>query len=166
MSLIFKNATKADIPVISQLADHIWKKHYITIITIEQIEYMLKKIYSAESIGKQMEDGQQYTLVYENLKPVGYTALSTVDDKNYFLHKFYVEVSEHRKGIGSQLFEHLLKTNKTVETIELVVNRENYKAINFYFKKGFVIKQIINQDIGEGYFMNDFIMIRKKQWNT
>ena len=137
MNLRYKNATITDIPVISELAERIWKKHYITIIADDQINYMLTKIYSLGSIKKQMEEGQQFILVYDEFKPLGYMAISTRDDKNYFIHKFYIEVSDHRKGVGSKLFEHVLKAFNTPETIELNVNRENYKAINFYFKKGF-----------------------------
>jgi hypothetical protein len=35
----------------------------------------------------------------------------------------------------------------------------NYKAINFYFKNGFTIEKVADFDIGDGYFMNDFVMI-------
>jgi ribosomal protein S18 acetylase RimI-like enzyme len=160
MDLKLKKATEKDIELIAQLADKIWRDHYATIISIGQINYMLKEMYSAESLLKQMNEGHQFTLVYNNDKPVGYLSIDTKDGKNYFLHKLYIEVEEHAKGIGSKLFDHALNEIPTAETIELFVNRENIKAINFYFKKGFVIKEIINQDIGAGYFMNDFIMIK------
>ena len=39
------------------------------------------------------------------------------------------------------------------------VNRMNYKAVNFYFKSGFTIEKVADFDIGDGYFMNDFVMI-------
>ena len=83
------------------------------------------------------------------------------DGKNYFLHKFYIEVNDQAKGIGSKLFAHVLEQMPNAETIELYVNRENYKTVNFYFKHGFVIKKTIDQDIGEGFYMNDFVMIKK-----
>ena len=57
MDLKFKKATKADVTLIAQLADSIWRKHYISIITMEQIEYMLNMMYSAESLTKQMNEG-------------------------------------------------------------------------------------------------------------
>jgi ribosomal protein S18 acetylase RimI-like enzyme len=158
MSLQFKNATENDIPVIIKLADAIWKKHYVPLIGMTQVEYMLNEIYSPESIARQMREQQNYTLVYDDQTPVGYIAISTKDNKNYFLHKFYIEVGEHGKGIGSQLFEHMLHTMKTLETIELTVNRQNYKSVNFYFKHGFTIKDIADFDIGNGFFMNDFVM--------
>ena len=107
-----------------------------------------------------MDEGHEFTLVYSNEKPIGYISLSSADGKNYFLHKFYIEVQDQGKGIGSELFLHILNQLPNAESIELCVNRENFKTVNFYFKHGFVIKKIINQDIGGGFFMNDFVMIK------
>jgi ribosomal protein S18 acetylase RimI-like enzyme len=163
MNLKFKKASKEDVQLIAQLADSIWKKHYITIITMAQIEYMLDKMYSVSSLAKQMEEGHQFTLVFDGDNAIGYISLNTTDGKNYFLHKFYIEVQDQGKGIGSQLFSYVLEQMPEAKTIELFVNRENYKSINFYFKHGFAIKEVINQDIGEGFYINDFIMIKKVQ---
>jgi ribosomal protein S18 acetylase RimI-like enzyme len=160
MNLKYKKAVAEDIPVIAGLADHIWREHYPDIITIEQIEYMLKGMYSSANLLKQMNEGHEYTLVYDDKKPIGYISISTKNKKDYFLHKFYVEMKGQRKGIGSQLFVHILKSLNKPETIELTVNRKNYKAINFYFKNGFVIKEVADFDIGNGFFMNDFIMVK------
>jgi GNAT superfamily N-acetyltransferase len=160
MNLTFKKATPNDIPLIDQLAHKIWKEHYPSIITVDQIDYMLNKMYSPEAIQQQMNEGQQFTLVYDNDEPVGYASTSAKDGKNYFLHKFYVDTSKHRKGIGGVLYEHLI-TGLKPQSIELTVNRKNFKAINFYFKKGFTIDHVADFDIGNGYFMNDLVMIRK-----
>ena len=161
MNLKFKKASKEDVQLIAQLAESIWKKHYISIITMAQIDYMLEMMYSAESLTKQMNEGHQFTLVYNGDKAIGYISLNTTDGKNYFLHKFYIEVDDQGKGIGSQLFAHVLEQMPNAETVELFVNRENFKTVNFYFKHGFVIKRIINQDIGDGFYMKDFVMIKK-----
>jgi len=163
MELNYKKAGRQDVVLIAALAERIWKKHYITIISMEQIEFMLEKMYSAESLSRQMEEGHEFTLVYLDDRPVGYISLSTKDHKNYFLHKFYVEADEQAKGIGSKLLAQILASLKEAESIELTVNRQNYKAINFYFKNGFVIRDVADFDIGGGYFMNDFIMVRKIQ---
>jgi len=161
MELSYTKAQKQDAGIIAGLADRIWKKHYIAIITMEQIEYMLNKMYSAESLVKQMEEGQEFTIVSLDEKPIGYISISTKDNENYFLHKFYVEAEEQAKGIGTKLFGHILQTLRSAKMIELTVNRQNYKAINFYFKNGFVIKEVADFDIGNNYFMNDFVMIKK-----
>ncbi len=160
MDLKFRKAERSDVILIAQLADSIWRKYYITIITMEQIEYMLDFMYSPASLSKQMDEGHEFTLVYSKEKPIGYISINTVDGKNYFLHKFYIEVEDQGKGIGSELFIHVLEQMPNAESIELCVNRENFKTVNFYFKHGFVIKKIINQDIGAGYYMNDFVMVK------
>jgi ribosomal protein S18 acetylase RimI-like enzyme len=48
-----------------------------------------------------------------------------------------------------------------LRSITLTVNRQNYKAINFYFKNGFTIDHIANFDIGKGYVMEDFVMKKR-----
>ena len=161
MKLEYRKAGRSDIGLIYQLAESIWRQHYITVITMEQIEYMLKNMYSQESLSKQMEEGHEFTLVYADGSPLGYISVSTKDHRNYFLHKFYVLMNKQGKGLGTQFFHHILEGIKGAETIELTVNRKNYKAINFYFKNGFTIKDVADFDIGNGYFMNDFIMVKK-----
>lgn len=160
MELTYKTATTIDIPEIMQLAAKIWRKYYPTIITQEQIDYMLQKMYSAEQLLKQMQAGHVFTLAYLNNEPVGFVSISTNCNEKYFLHKFYILVDKHGKGIGSGLFNYILQQMKNAKTIELTVNRQNFKAINFYFKNGFVIKEVADFDIGDGYFMNDFVMVK------
>ena len=162
MDLTFKIATEKDIPVIFELADRIWRKHYLPIIGMKQIEYMLGTMYSHESVQKQMKEGQEYTLIYDaDQHAIGYISMSTKDKKNYFLNKFYIDSDKQGKGIGSTVFNYILSTIPTAETIELTVNRANYKSINFYFKNGFIIKEVADFDIGQGYFMNDFVMQKR-----
>lgn len=157
----YRKASPQDAAIIAALAERIWKKHYITIITMEQIEYMLEKMYSEESLISQMNEGHDFTVVSVDGIDVGYISISTKDGKEYFLHKFYVEVAEQGKGVGTELFKYILNNLGNAETVKLTVNRANYKAINFYFKNGFVIDQVADFDIGEGYFMNDFVMLKK-----
>ena len=160
-NLKFSNAGPSESKIISQLADRIWRKYYPAIITLEQIDYMLVKMYSEESIQQQMKEGQKFTILYEDENPIGYCAVSTKDNANYFLHKLYVDVEQHSKGVGRILFDHILTSATNLKSMELTVNRKNFKAINFYFKMGFKIDRVADFDIGNGYFMNDFVMVRK-----
>ncbi len=160
MNITFRKATKQDIPLITQLAESIWKKHYISIISFQQIEYMLEKMYSSENLLQEITEGHVFTLAFVDDKPIGYISISTKNKKKYFLHKFYIKINRHRKGIGSELFEYALKQITKPESIQLTVNRKNHKAINFYFKNDFTIKEVADFDIGNGYFMNDFVMVK------
>lgn len=154
-------ATEMDIPVIHHLADRIWKKYYPEIISTEQIEYMLHTMYSEEALREQMKAGQQFYLVADGGKTMGYLAISEKGKGEYFLHKFYIEHAHHRAGLGSSVLNELLKKFSNKITLRLTVNRQNFKAINFYFKNGFTIEKVADFDIGAGYVMNDFVMIKK-----
>lgn len=72
-----------------------------------------------------------------------------------------MDTALQHKNLGSLLLEAMLSSLPENIVIRLQVNRSNYKAINFYFKKGFVIERAEDFDIGNGYFMNDFVMIKK-----
>jgi ribosomal protein S18 acetylase RimI-like enzyme len=148
------------VALIHQLAQKIWREHYPAIITIEQIEFMLLHRYSSKVIAEGMKDGEEYFLVYDSDVPVGYSSIEWKDGF-YYLHKFYLDVAKHRSGIGKELFDYVLSQIDSTKPIKLQVNRTNCKAINFYFKVGFIIQSVGDFDIGGGYFMNDFVMVRK-----
>lgn len=158
--LKFKNATINDIPLIAQLADKIWKEHYPSIISQDQINYMLQSRYSQEAITVDMKKGEKYFIAYCGEKAVAYASIEW-HGGFYYLHKFYIDVSSHRKGFGRQLFDYLLSQIDDLMPIKLQVNRQNIKAVNFYFKIGFEIESATDFDIGGGYYMNDFVMVRK-----
>ena len=159
MEITFKKATFSDIPLIRSLAELIWWRHYPAIITNDQIEYMLELMYSERSITEQMQKHQNYTLIYTDGEPVGYYAVSEKSPGHFFLHKFYIDTEKHRKGIGAAAFGHIKENDcKNFKEITLQVNRRNIKAVNFYFKHGFVIDYVDDFDIGNGYTMDDFFM--------
>mgnify|MGYP000966223165 FL=1 len=156
-----RKATPSDTGTIAALAEKIWMQYYPEIITVEQIRYMLDKMYSAPALQQQMSEGQDFYLLIENEQPIGYCSFSTTEPGHYFLHKFYVDTHYHGKGIGTFLLNEMLKQLAPVLTVRLTVNRKNYRSINFYFKNGFTIEKIADFDIGNNYFMNDFIMLLK-----
>ena len=55
MEVIFKELDpNKDIKELAALASKIWNEYYPEVISQEQIDYMLKQSYSAESLRKQM----------------------------------------------------------------------------------------------------------------
>ena len=163
MNIHLQKATNSDIPLIAEMASKIWKAYYPAIITHEQIDYMLDKFYSASSMQEQMNDGQDFYLIQLDHNSVGYLSITKQNDGEYFLNKFYIDLDQHRKNIGQTSFQSLLIEIPDMNTIRLTVNRSNFKSINFYFKLGFIIEEVKDFDIGNNYFMNDFIMIYKRK---
>ncbi|MGZ3865833.1 MAG: GNAT family N-acetyltransferase [Bacteroidia bacterium] len=157
-----KPATSGDFLTIGKLARVIWEEHYVPMIGAGQVRYMLTKMYSPEAIANQVKEGQKFYLVENEGKETGFISVSTKDNKNYFLHKFYILQEKQNTGLGTKVFKQIFEELYKPESIELTVNRQNYKSINFYFKLGFKIDHVADFDIGNGYFMNDFVMRWKK----
>lgn len=162
MDLVYKEITHDfDISALSNLANKIWNIHYPPIIGREQVDYMLKKMYSIESLRDQIvKEDHKFIGAYINGEMLAFISYNETSKDNYFIHKLYVDTGSHGKGVGKALYEYVFK-DKNIKTIRLTVNRHNVKAINFYFKIGFIIEKTIEIEIGEGFVMNDFVMLYK-----
>ncbi len=147
-----------ELKIVRHLAERIWNDHYVEIIGQDQVDYMLGRMYDLESLRHQMAGGDEFYLLYLDALPLGFSSIRKENDGSWFMNKLYVETTEHRNGMGAYFFKELIAIND-IQTIRLQVNRQNYKAINFYFKMGFVIERVADFDIGDGYFMNDFVMV-------
>ncbi len=149
-----------DISTLASLAERIWWEYYPAIITDEQIRYMLKKMYSEEVLQEQISGSKQiFYLIKSEKDAVGFIAVSETDSGNWMLHKFYLLKENRTRGLGSIAFQQLVPLLNNPKTIRLTVNRMNFKSVNFYFKNGFIIEKVADFDIGNGFFMNDFVMI-------
>jgi len=157
-----RKAILSDASLIQRLAESIWWKHYPSIIGEEQVRFMLNKMYNLETLENQISEERQLYFILENdAQELGFICIELHENSLAFIHKFYILQNQQRKGSGALALELILKQFSEINCIRLQVNRQNYQAINFYFKQGFVIEEVADFDIGDGYFMNDFIM----KWN-
>ena len=123
---------------------------------------MLEKMYSPASLQNQMDAGSQFIIVYEEDEPVGFAAYFEKAPLVFKLDKIYVLLSQQGKGTGRFMIGYIVDEIKQrgATALQLQVNRNN-KAKDFYEKLGFVIIDEKDFDIGNGYFMNDYVMERK-----
>lgn len=157
-NILIRSAAAQDVFAISELANRIWRKHYPSIITNEQIDFMLEKMYSAQSLRDQINKAYHFLIAQEKEDIIGYLSLLKRNGGNYFLDKLYVDTERQKRGVGKLLLNYATKEITDKFQIRLQVNRKNHKAINFYFKEGFVIESVEDFDIGNGFQMNDFVM--------
>ncbi len=161
--LEIKTASENDINLIRDLAYRIWPIAYKDMITPGQLKYMLELIYSNESLKKQLADLQhRFIIVYENNIALAFASFSNKYPGNkttFRLHKLYVLSDQQKKGRGRFLLHYIINEIKQegAQTLELNVNRNN-PALKFYIHLGFSIVKEDDINIGEGYFMNDYVM--------
>lgn len=158
-----RTATTEDIPLIRELSFRIWPQTYAGIISPEQIDYMLGMMYSESSLLKQMEDGAQFILVYDDQSvPVAFASYQAIGSTVYKLHKIYVLPDQQGKGTGRYIIDHICRIIKPggATALQLQVNRNN-KAKEFYERLGFAVIEMIKLDIGSGFVMDDYVMEKK-----
>lgn len=152
----------ADCGLIHQLAWQVFPETYKEILSEEQIGYMMEWMYSLENIRKQMEEeGHVYLIAYEGGKAAGYVSVQQQAEELFHLQKIYVLPGYQGAHCGSFLFREAVKYIKEVHpapcTMELNVNRNN-KALHFYEHMGMKKAREGDFPIGNGYYMNDYIM--------
>jgi GNAT superfamily N-acetyltransferase len=154
------DADKEHIPVIHKLAYRIWPMAFSDILVPEQVTYMLQWMYSIPSLEDQMNRGHQFLLAKEDGQYTGYASYElNYDSHTAKLHKLYVLSSARGKGVGKCLLEEVINRakHKGQQALHLNVNRSN-EAIQFYEDFGFRIIREEDNDIGNGFFMNDYVM--------
>lgn len=151
-----------DFEIIEKLADTIWREHYIPIVGKPQIDYMLEKFQSVNAMKEQVANGYEYyTFFYEEL-PVGYISIKPESDY-LFLSKIYILSAYRGKGIGKTMMQFISKKAKKyhLNKIRLTVNKYNINSIKAYENMGFENVRELVQDIGNGFVMDDYELVKR-----
>lgn len=157
--LEIRSAVNDDIPAIQEIAYETWPLTYNRIISSRQIDYMLDKRYNTDTLEEEMFLGHSYIIAELNGKTIGFACFKFKEDRVYKLDKLYVNPNAQKIGAGMKLLQEVIK--RVIESggkeLILQVNRKN-KAVTFYQKMGFIIEREQDFEIGEGFFMNDYVM--------
>lgn len=145
----------------SVMATAILREHYDPIVGVVQNDYMLEKFQSEEAITEQLEEGYNYYFVRasegEN-KNLGFMGFYPKEGYMY-LSKLYLYKDERGKGYSRKMIDFLKAQSLAagLHAIELNVNKYNDNSIKAYEKLGFVRIRDEKNDIGSGYYMDDFV---------
>jgi len=158
-------AVERDLPVVAELAQVIWRRHYPGIITVEQIEYMLARGYSLDALRRFItEEGAGLELAYLGDRLAGFAAYYRPDQPDELkLDKLYVHQDFHGRGVGRSLIasaEAAAMVQRRT-TLILNVNKENVQAIRAYERNGFLVREAVVVDIGGGFVMDDYVMAKR-----
>lgn len=167
-----REATVEDAALIRSLADGVWQKTYASILSPAQIDYMFEMMYSEENLIVQMRDKHhKFLIIMKDNIPCAYISIEPLGDRRYNFQKIYAQQHIQGCGIGRYMIEtgvawvrnrelSLAEYSIAPIVIELFVNRNN-KAVDFYRHMGFEIVGMRDHNIGNGFFMNDYIMEMK-----
>lgn len=144
---------------IAQMAEVIWREHYLPILGEEQISYMLDTLQSEEKMIQDIANGRtEYFVIEAGLAEIGYLAIEW-QEKALFLSKLYLLKEARGRSHAYTILKQLIQMAavREVMAIELTVNKHNTVAISFYEKVGFIQIDAMVSDIGGGYVMDDYV---------
>jgi GNAT superfamily N-acetyltransferase len=153
-----------DIPAVRRLADVVWRTYYPGIVPLPQIDYMLALGYSDEALAKFVRDaGAGLALARVDGELSGFAAWHRASEPaTTKLDKLYVLPALHGRGVGRALIGRVEAAARRDGARALILNvaKRNVKAIAAYHACGFATREPTVVDIGQGFFMDDYIMAK------
>lgn len=158
--------TKEQIETLCEIAEIIWHATYDDLVSKEQTDYMIEQFQSPAAVDRQLRElNYRYYLIVCGGSNAGFVGISPRYEgrEELFLSKIYL-LSEYR-GQGAIRKAFALVEEETrkegLSVIRLTVNKNNTHAIEVYRHMGFETAEAVVTDIGHGYVMDDYIMIKK-----
>jgi GNAT superfamily N-acetyltransferase len=133
--------TAADVEPLSALAREIWYAHYPAIISTAQIEYMLDQRYRAELVRAELrQDALWWDKLVIGEQMAGFASYFLTQVAGEMkLDKIYVHPRHQRHGYGGLMIA---------------------RACDAYITHGFRVADAVTKDIGGGFVMDDYIMVK------
>lgn len=138
----------------------VWPQTYTPILGEAQVKYMLDTMYNKEELQRQMLNGQQYLIGYDDHLPIGFASFTQSEHAIYKLNKIYILPGRQGSGAGRFMMDYVVRELKDrgAAALDLNVNRYNGKAQSFYERYGFKVLKVEDINIGGGYYMNDYVL--------
>lgn len=159
--LTIRRATVADCDLIQSLAQVVFPATYGELLSSAQLDYMMAWMYSRETLLGEISGDYAWFVAYYDDDPCGYLSVQREAEGLFHLQKIYVLPSFQGLGAGVFLFDKAVEYIRSVHPgpcrMELNVNRQN-KALGFYERRGMYKAREGDFAIGNGYYMNDYIM--------
>jgi ribosomal protein S18 acetylase RimI-like enzyme len=156
-------ATAADFSTIESIARQTWPVAYGSILSKEQLDYMLDLFYCESALTHDVNQKNHlfYLASYQN-QPVAFVGIQL----QYLpyttkIHKLYIMPEFQGLYIGSQLLDFVsqITLDSGGNSLNLNVNRYN-SAMLFYEKYGFSVLKSEDILLDFGYLMEDYVLVK------
>ena len=157
--------TPESLSAVRAIAEVIWPVTFAPILSPEQIAYMMNMMYAPEVMERELASGYHFEILQVDGKDAGYISYSPYEGHpdTAKLHKVYLLGEYHGRGLGQVMLEHAQEQCRKLgfAYIVLNVNKYNERAIKAYRRNGFETAESVKNPIGNGFFMDDFVMKKK-----
>ena len=155
--------TPESLQIVRDIADEVWPKTFAPILPPEQVPYMMNMMYAPEVMERELREGYHFAALLVDDVPSGYISWSPYHGDTAKLHKVYLLNSCHGKGFGRLMLDYASDVCRAAgfKRLRLNVNKHNERAISVYLKNGFETVESVKNDIGGGFYMDDYVMEKR-----
>lgn len=165
MKTEFQELTTPDaLAAVRELAARIWPRTYAPILSPEQIAYMMQMMYDPAVMARELASGHHFEILKLDGLPAGYLVYSAYAGHPGAakLHKVYLDCQYHGRGFGQLMLNHAQTQCRQLgfRNLVLTVNKQNAAALRAYKRNGFERIDAVKTPIGNGFFMDDYILCK------
>jgi GNAT superfamily N-acetyltransferase len=157
----FDPLTPADFATVRDLGERIWRQHYASIISLAQIEYMLRGRYTDDRLAAYVDAADRWLcVVHRGDVAIGYFSWARVDAATVKLEQLYLLADVRGSGIGGRMLAHVEAAARGLGAarVMLTVNKQNRDALAVYERRQYRVRESAVFDIGGGFVMDDFVL--------
>lgn len=156
-----KKTDKEGIQNMSRMAAAIVREHFDPIIGKAQNDYMLSMFQTPQAIQDQLLHGYQYYFIKKDSHDIGFLAFYPGNTAMY-LSKFYLYKEYRKHGCAHTMMDFVIQKTREAQLSSIELNCNKYNdAIPVYEALGFQIIRSEKNDIGNGFFMDDYVLALK-----
>ena len=158
--------TQPQIDTLTTIAKQVWHETFDPILEPGQTDYMIEKFQSDHAVKDQMaHQNYRYYLAKLGDRCAGFVGFAPRYEgkEEMYLSKVYLLSECRGQGVVRKLFD-LVEEEARKEGlpyIRLTVNKHNTHAFQVYQHLGYENVESVKVDIGSGYYMDDYVMVRR-----
>ncbi len=155
-----KNVEVKEVDFLAEKAGEVWREIYYPLVGEGMTDYMIEKVQSAHAIKDQIENqGYEYYWPMLDGERAGFFAMYPRDDMMY-ISKFYLFKDFRGKRLSFKMMDFVKSEARArgLKGVFLNVNKKNERAIKAYGRLGLTRLRDEEEDVGQGYRTNDYIM--------
>ena len=134
-----RTASEKDLPSVREILVETWHATYDAIYGVEKVHEITSRWHSLDRLEAMRHTPNSEFLVADNGDVIGGMAYASQTGKAIKLHQLYVHPKYHGGKTGLHLMIEVENSFLDAETIELEVEEQNLRALDFYKKYGFEV---------------------------
>ena len=157
--------SQKQIDTLCAIAKIVWHETFDSLLPPGQTDYMIDHFQSDHAVKDQMaRQNYRYYLAKLEGEYAGFVGYAPwyEGQKEMYLSKVYLLSQCRGQGVVRRLFQWVEEETKKegLSKIRLTVNKKNTHAAQVYAHYGYETVEAVETDIGSGYVMDDYVMVK------